>query len=349
MLTALFLVGCGGGDEFSNASPETSAYQLELSGDPSEGISSQSADWGASRQALGAPVPEYLGHTRDAIHALNAAVASVLDPAADAVAANAHKLQTGDKRTYGPIDRGGATFLFFIAKVADKTFGWELQAKPLGGADAQYVKVMGGAFHQGDQPRRGEGVIGADLDKLASVDNTFHGNGQMLVGFAHVGGFKVLAYGLHQFSPDVTQFDPVDAAFWGWKGPLGEAHVKLAVYANLADTPTAAKELLLLHARWLPGVGGRTDAIAVGGDVPQGHAIAIDACWDRDGSDVDGFLLVRDCTASSGGMASCSVIKTAGSPAHCALGDEELPAQDPLDATQDPGAPKTLTPPASMP
>jgi hypothetical protein len=348
LTVSLLGTGCQANDEFANASPQTSAYQLELTGDSTEGLSTQSADWGAATQALGVQPPEYLGHTQDAIRALNQAVAAVLDPAADAVAANAGKLQTGDTRNFGPVDKNGATFLFTMTKAADKTFGWLLQAKPIGGADSQYVKVMGGLFHAGDQPHLGEGIIGADLDKLASVDSQFHGNGQMLVGFAHVQGFKILTYALHQFSPDVTQFDPVDAVFWGWKGPLGEAHVKLALYANLADTATAAKELLLLHARWLPGVGGRADALALGGDVPQGSVIAVNACWDRDGSDVDGFLLVRQCTGSPAGV-GCTVLKTAGSPANCKLDDEELPAQDPMDATQDPGAPQTTTPPTSMP
>jgi hypothetical protein len=331
-----------------NASPESAALQLELTGDSSEGLAAESADWGASRQALSGNAPEYLQHTRDAIKALNTAVAKVVEPAAAAVAANAQKLQVGDKRSYGPTDKGGATFMFNMVKITDRVFGWELQAKPIGGADAQYVKVMGGIFHQGDLPHRGEGAMGADLDKLASVDNTFHGNGQILIGFAHVGGYKILTYALHQFSPDVTQFEPVDAVFWGWKSPLGEAHVKLAAYANIADSATAAKELLLLHARWLPGVGGRADALALGGDVTEGHVIAVNACWDRDGSDVNGFLLVRACAAGSG-LAGCTVIKTAGSPANCRLDDEQLPAQDPMDATQDPGAPQSTTPPASMP
>jgi len=351
VVTSLFAVACGGGDEFSDATPESAALQIELTGDSSEGLDSQSADWGgAATQALTGQPPEYLQHTKDAIKALNAAVAKVVDPAAAAVAANAQKLQVGDKRSYGPKDQGGATFMFYMTKIADKTFGWELQAKPIGSADSAYVKVMGGLFHQGDQPHRGEGVMGADLDKLASVDATFHGNGQLLVGFAHVLGYKILTYALHNFSPDVTQADPIDAVFWGWKGPLGEAHVKLAAYANLADTPTAAKELLLLHARWLPGVGGRADAIAAKGDVPDGHVIVANACWDRDGSDVDGYLIVRDCQATSTTV-GCTVIKTVGQLSNCAHGldDEQLPPSDPMDATQDPGAPKTTAPPASMP
>jgi hypothetical protein len=347
--TVVLAAACGGDDGFSDAQPETSAYQMELTGDSTEGLTtSTQSDWGAATQALSAPVPEYLGHTRDAIKALNDAVKSILAPAEQAIAASAGKTQIGDTRTFGPTDQGQATYLFIMKRVDARTFGWELQAKPQGAPDSAYVKVMGGAFVKGDLPRRGTGVFGADLDKLASVDAAFHGNGQMLVGFAHVGGYKVLAYGLHNFSPDVTQFDPIDAVFSGWKGPLGEAHVRLAAYANIQDSPTPAKELVLLHARWLPGVGGRADAVAVAGDVPQGHAIVANSCWDRDGSDVDGFLRVRDCAVDQIGDVSCTVIRTAGDPANCAV-DEQLPTTDPMNAPQDPGAPTTVTPPTSMP
>jgi hypothetical protein len=345
------LPACAADDGFSSAQPETSAYQLELTGNgASEGITT--ADWhGAMTEALSTSAPEYLQHTRDAIKALNDAVARILDPVAHAIAATARTEPIGQSVTYGPHDEAGATYKFIETRIDAKTFGWELDAKPLGAADSMYQKVMGGLFHLGDQPRRGEGIFGADLDKLAAVDATFHGNGQMLVGFAHVGGYKVLAYGLKNFSPDVTQFDPIDAVFSGWKGPLGEAHVRLGVYANLADSPTDAKELVLLHARWLPGVGGRADAVAVAGDVPAGHAWVANSCWDRDLSDVDGFFLLRDCSLDALGLPSCTVIRAVGQPSSCApdLADEQLPSKDPMDTTQDPGAPTTAMPPASMP
>lgn len=342
---------CGGSDEFTNATPETAALQMELTGDATgEGLSASSADWGVREQALSGDLPEYLRHTRDAIKALNDAVATVLKPVEAAVAANIGQLQTGDVRTYGPHDQGATTFLFYVKKLGTKDFGWRLDAKPQGAPDAHYVTVMGGLFHLGDQPHRGVGAMGADLDKLASVDSDFHGAGQLLVGFAHVAGYKILTYGLLNFSPDVRSFDPVDAVFTGWKGPLGVAHVRLATYANLEDSPTPAKELVGLHARWLPGVGGRADAIAVGGDVPQGHAWVANSCWSRDLTDVDGYYAIRDCTGTPASF-TCNVIKTAGQLSNCArdLADEQLPPMDPKDKTPEPGAPMQPAVPGAMP
>lgn len=345
------LGGCGSSQEFLDATPDTQSLQMELTGDAtSEGLATSSADWGAATQALSGPVPEYLAHTRDAIHALNQAVATVLQPIGEAVADTHAQIPTGDVRVWGPHDHGAATFRFTMKKIAPKTFGWKADVKPLGADDSAYVTVMGGAIQLGDLPHRGKGMMGIDLTKLASVDSDFHGNGQMLVGFAHVGGFKVLAYGLHDFSPDVTSFDPIDAVFSGWRGPDGGAKVRLALWANLADSPTPAKELAVLRARWLPGVGGRADAIATSGDVPAGHAFVANACWDRDLSDVDGFYVLRDCSLNNLDV-DCTVIKTAGQPSNCApdLADEELPSTDPMDPTQESGAPAQPSMPSAMP
>ena len=350
----LFAVGVMAGcqnDDFASATPEASALQMEFTGDTAaEGLTAASADWGASEQALSGSVPEYLGHTRDAIRALNTAVAAVLTPIAEAIAKAGPKESVGDVRTWGPHDHGSATYLFTMKKLADKSFGWVLQAKPQGAADASYATVMGGLFAAGDLPHRGRGAMGVDLDKLALVDASFHGNGQMLVGFAHVSGYKVLAYGLKNFSPDVSTYDPVDAVFSGWRGPDGGARARLAVYANIADSATDAKELVLLRARWLPGVGGRADGLVTAGDVPAGHVLVANSCWSRDLTDVDGFYAIRDCSVGAVGP-MCPVIKTAGKLSNCGRGldAEDLPPATPTDPTQEPGAPVEPAIPTSMP
>ena len=349
LLSLGLIAGCGK-DEFADATPQTSALQMELTGDSSEGLTAQSADWGAQRQALSTALPEWLQHTKDAIAALNGAVAKVLAPVEQAIAANAGKLATGDTKTYGPVDKDGATFQFIMKKIDANTFGWVLEAKPQGAADSAYVVVLAGAIQKGTEPHHGRGIMGADLDKLATVDASFHGSGQLLVGFAHVSGFKVLAYGLHNFSPDVSQYEPVDAIFSGWKGPDGVARVRLAAYANIQDTPTDAKELSIMRARWLPGVGGRADAIAAKGDIPAGHVYVANACWDRDQSDVNGFYALRDCQVGFL-TTNCTVVKTAGQLTNCARGldDEQLPPMDPMDPTQEQGSPEQPTIPSTMP
>src|SRR5690606_3712731 len=153
--------------------------------------------------------------------------------------------------------------------------------------DSAYEAVMGGLFQAGELPRRGRGTMGIDLDRLARVDADFKGSGQLLVGFAHVLDYKVLAYRLRNSSPAVTAHPPVDAIFSGWRAPTGVRRVRLAVHANVADSPTAAEELVLVRSRWLPGLGGRADAVVLSGDVPAGRALVANACWRREADGVD--------------------------------------------------------------
>lgn len=359
-LTTVFLAGVmaaagckAGNDEFDDATPELSALTMEVTGDPNaESIGTSSADWGESQQALGsqpANLPEYLRHTRDAVKALNDAVAAILKPIIDAIAANGKNAQVGDTRVFGPHDRGTATFKFIIKKVAPRSFGWALIGKAQGADDSTYAPVMAGAIQVGELAHRGRGTMGADLDRLASIDSDFKGSGKLLVGFAHVAGYKVLAYGLSNFSPDVTKHDPIDAVFSGWRGPLGGTRVRLAVHANVEDSPTDAREIVVLRARWLPGFGGRADAVATQGDVPAGHFIVANSCWDRDlNGGVSGFLLVRDCQP---GLLSCTVMRAEGELKNCARGleDEQLPPQTPTDPALETGAPEMPAIPPAMP
>lgn len=356
MFALVLAAGCDRGAEFVNATPENETLTMELTGDGAdEGLAPASSDAvegvGEAQAALSGPVPEYLGHARDGVRAVNQAIVRILTPIIEAVRDEGAQAQIGATRKFGPKDHGAATFVFYVKRIDGNTFGWRLDAKPQGAADSAYVQVMGGLYTVGLLPHRGRGVMGADLDKLATVDSQFHGAGQMLVGFAHVGGYKILAYGLKGFSPDVTTFDPVDAVFAGWRGPAGVTRVRVAAYANVADSPTAAKELTFLRARWLPGVGGRADARIRGGDVPAGRVLIVNSCWSRDLTDVDGFLLVRDCEAGHLIPQGCTVVRTAGVPANCArdLATEELPPEDPTSPDPEAGAPESITPPSTMP
>jgi hypothetical protein len=345
-------VGCAPHtNEFENATPDTSGYTLEITGDAKgEGLSTASlaADGvGVVSQGLTGALPEYLQDTREAVRALNDGVRAVIDPIVDLVAT--HPLAAGDKQVWGPKDRGTATYRFIVARGLERRFGWLLQAKPIGAPDSAYQVVMGGVIVPGDLPHRGRGAMGVDLDKLSTIDTTVTGRGQLLVGFAHVLGFKVLKYALHQFTPDPAQFAPIDALFGGWRGPQGRTEVKVAVHANLEGTATAAAELAVLHARWLPGVGGRVDAVATSGDVPAGKAVVAFQCFNKDCGVAGSFTLVSLCDI--GAPASCVPVKTDGVPANCANGltDDATPASDPMADQALSGAPEDPPLPSAMP
>jgi hypothetical protein len=174
--------------------------------------------------------------------------------------------------------------------------------------------------------------------------------GKLFVGFAHgPNGGKVLVYGLKQFTPDPAERAAIDAAFVGWRGPGGATAVRLFTHANIPESATAAQEKTAMRLRWLPTLGGRIDALAWDGDVPANHVYVVNACWNV--QKAQGFLRVRDCQRTDTG-GTCEVKKLEGDPQNCALGlrEEQLPADDPNDASAESGAPETSeAPPSDMP
>lgn len=356
LLSALVVMAtaCGraGDDEFAEATPDLEGLSLEISGDGSEGAALVSEDGlGQSAQGLGENAPELLKNARQGVAYLNANVKRIVEPIAELVAAGASKTSTGDTKVYGPKDKGNVTYRFTIKRTAPKRFGWRLEAKPLGSDDSAYQVVMGGFITKEGQPRphRGRGAIGIDLDALKSIDGTLTGQGKLLCGFAHVGDAKVLAYSLKGFTSDPAVHAPVTAAFVGHRlMPSRATRIRLATLHDLADSPTDLKELVRARVRYLPGVGGRADALATGGDVPEGKVYVASACWDA--QEQEGFAVLRLCV--KGQPASCEIVAKRGEISNCKPGleAEALPPENPEDATLEDESPaEDVSAPASMP
>jgi hypothetical protein len=342
---ALFsTAGCHKADSYDEGMPETAGYTLEVTGDEN-GVASNGL--GTQQAALSGKdvVGGTFQRTKDAVQAVNDGVHKVLDPLAVLIGSPDYTLE-GSARVYA-FTHDGVDFKFTIDRILALTFVWKLDAKPQGAADTAFVRVMTGAFKRGDLPRRGRGVIGFDLSAYAGVDASFHGTGQLLVGFAHVAGHKVLRFAAKEFSSDVTKWETVSALFSGWRGPLGGTDVRVAAYANLPETATDAKELGLLHARWHIGIGGRVDAAAAGGDVPADHAIVTFACYRVNDLGREGYLAVADCDATT---QSCTAMQTDGQLSDCLpeFLTDETPDADPstaplpADAPEDPGLPTSM-------
>lgn len=338
--------GCQRHSDYDDAMPETSAYTLELTGDEGSSLTKSSDDVGSAQQALSGQeaVGNTLQRTKDAVEALNAGIHQIMDPLAALVGAPNYAV-AGEAHVF-EFDHSDVHMRFAIARFLGNRFVWKLDAKPQGGADTAYVRVMTGAFARGEVIRRGRGLIGFDLSAMASVSPSYKGTGQLLVAFAHVAGHKVLRFAAKDYSADVTQHDPVSALFSGWRGPLGGTDVRAAAYANLPDSATSAKELTLMHAQWRADIGGRVDAVAAGGDVPANHAIVAFACYRANQAD-EGYLRVADCDAAA---LSCTPIATEGLLTNCIAGmqTDELPNTDPnvaplpKDAPEDPGIPTVM-------
>ncbi|MHB8877415.1 MAG: cupredoxin domain-containing protein [Myxococcaceae bacterium] len=348
---ALLLAGgCGRGadDKYAEATPDFAGLSMEISGAASEG-SALVSDEGAQRQALGGSAIEYLENARTTVGHLNAAVKRAVTPIAELVAANAGKAAPGDVMVYGPKDRGTATYKFTIKKLTEIRFGWKLEAKAIGAADTDYRIVAAGALTKGQQPHRGRGSIGVDLTALKAIDTTVKAEGRLFCGFAHVGDTKTLVYLGKGFTTDPATMQPTDGAFVGHRlMPSKATAVRLVSLTNLADSPTVAKELVRTRVRFIPGVGGRADILATGGDVPAGKAYWGSACWDA--QEEEGFAILRLCT--KGPPVDCQVIATRGLLSNCRPGleTEQLPPEDPQATELEPEAPADeVSPPAAMP
>lgn len=354
---AALAAGCGGqqqpNQEFADATPDVSGQALEVSGDPSEGVAAI-ADPGdgygtdESRLATG---PEYLRNVREAIRELNEHVRKLLEPVAALIVETAKAGQ--DQAVYGPKDRGNATFLLTVKRLAPNKYGWKLEAKPLGGQDSQYVKVAAGRMVKGAAPHRGRGVLGLDLDAYASVDSSFKGQGRLMNAFAHQGEHKVLVYRLKGFTPDPAVHAPVDAAFAGHRlMPSRETRVRVASLTDLVPGP-AGRELVLSRAHFIPGVGGRADIGVAGGDVAAGTYYFGRACWDR--SELETFKILAQCEIGKlPSPSTCTVLKLVGDRSTCAeaLGADADVGTDARDSTDlEPGAPTNTDepPPEAIP
>lgn len=345
----MVLAACGrqDDDQFAEATPDLAGLTLELTGAAEE--KALVSEEGVQRQGLHAEAPQLLKETRQAIGWLNAHVRKVVEPIAELVAAGGAKIAPGDSRVYGPKDRGNATFRLTVKRLSAERFAYKLEAKPLGSGDEAYKLVAGGTLAKGQLPHRGRGTFGVDVDALKSVDSSVKGAGKLFCGFAHVGDTKTLLYMLKGFSPDTSTIEPVTAAFVGHRlMPSRATRIRLAALTNLENSPTAAKELVRARVRYLPGVGGRADALATGGDVPQGKVYFASACWDA--QEHEGFAVLRLCTR--GDLTSCQVLATRGQRENCKPGleSEAAPPENELDGALEEGAPaEGVVAPTEMP
>ena len=121
-------------------------------------------------------LPNFLLDARAHVRDLNEGVRKVMAPIAE-IAKNHPDVATGTVHVWPPKDVGNLTFRFTMKKLAEKSFGWKLEAKPKGGEDSAYKVAMGGRFQKGELPRRGRGEMGVNLNVLKDMDSTFMGQG----------------------------------------------------------------------------------------------------------------------------------------------------------------------------
>ena len=347
-----FAVGCGGNGagnvedtEYVEALPDLAGVSLEISGSASEqGAALTGADFGVYEAALAGSGPEFLEGARMKVQALNGALKQAVTQVVALANGDLKEAEAGDVLTYGPKDGANATFLLKVKKQGAGRFAWKLEARPLGSEDeAAYKVVAVGRMVRGTEPHRGRGSIGLNLDNLKAVAPATTGEGKLLASFAHPAtGGKALAYRLVGFTPNVDNHEPVTGAFVGHKLEGGATRIRIFGKHNLAQTATEEKETVFSRIAYKPGVGGRADIVAKGGDIAEGVFYIGSACWDAQEQEL--FKVLRQCTVGQP-LTSCEQVFIEGERTACPAaefrGDVEPPSQEPGSATPEPGAPET--------
>ncbi len=380
VLLVLSATACGGAAtnpaaELQAATPDVAGLALETSGGAADGLASPGTAAELATAAV-ATAPscqpyEYLCNIQAALLGLNRFVRAAVEPV-EALAQTAPTSLAAGVAVFGPVAYPSGTavadFRLTVRKSAPGSFGWKLEGKPDGSADAAYVLVAAGRVTrvEGDLPHRGHGALGIDLDALFSLNPVgapalWNGEGKVLIGFGHAGTAKAVVYVLDKFSPDrIAQPSVTSGALAGYKTADGITRVRIVDRAEYLGPPAGAADAgpedLLARAGWFPGKGGRAAVVVTGGDVP---AYEVDfflglSCFDATAKDV--YRALYGCAAGV-----CTVVENAPSgyntgdrsacDASTDIGIDELrpPSADPSSTAEEPGAPATPdAPPATL-
>jgi hypothetical protein len=346
---SLHLAACGAArtdaTEDLSGVPELGAVEMSLTEDANaEGTSTEhdavDPSTASADDLMLMDVPEEnsasdLRQAQAGIRQLNQALRGFLRPIAALVRETEPTRQAGAVKQWGPITHGETEYRFLLRKATDGRHTWRLDARSAGSQDS-FTRVAVGALAVGSKVRRGAGALGVDLDALGSVNPDVAARGEILVGFRHAKAGTTVSYGLRNFTHDPSTSDGIDAVLRAVHLKNGFNRVRLAYRGNLPETATDAPELILARLRHQRAVGGRSDLLVVGGDVPSGTSWVISQCWDR--GQQDQFRVVRLCkSATDIDLSSCTIQSTSGDEHSCgaSLGNAELPPIDPAAPAAD--------------
>lgn len=210
-----------------------------------------------------------------------------------------------------------------------RLYGFLLEGRPEGGADADFVPVFAGegvVRPRFDGKKRGAGRVGYNLDNF----NALTGNGptgKIGVGYRAVGRVRQLNVGLKGFTRDGEE--PINALYRyrqligvGGKVTLTARADLIAEDENgdLIQGEDGLVERNRVSLGWLRDKGGRAAVVHCDGTLGEGQCIRRSQCWRKEGE------LTQDETGEVTDAPSFT-------PAHCPMADvDPVPGEDELPA-----------------
>ncbi len=345
---ALTATACGNAsqdptsEDALEGAPELAAVQMSLTSSSEDGLAGADemiapAELADDMDLLEVPedAAEDMVSGQHAVRDLNQALRSFLRPIVQLVRATEPDARVGAISSWGPIAKDGVEYRLLLRRAAEGRFTWRLDARP---ADAKgaYRRIALGRLVRGSEARRGKGAMGVDLDALAELNGDVRARGKLLVGFRHGDAGTTVGYGLRSFTPDVDEKPAIDAVFRGVHLKSGFNRLRLAYHGNVPDSASDAEELVLARLRHARGIGGRSDLVILGGDVPTGQMWVRSQCWTAKLSKT--FSEVQLCPVEAPlDLSACAVLETEGDVTACdkTLRDPELPPSDPEAPMED--------------
>jgi hypothetical protein len=293
-------------------------------------------------------MPELLDKAHRAADDINYGVRSALDPVKDLI--KTKPIQNTDNIVFGPANHASGNYQFTVKQLsmADKRYGWKLEARPQSSTGA-FTLVAGGVIAVGDTDRRGQGVVGIDCGALAAADSSLTCQGKLLIGFNdHDNDTKVLNVGVSNYTPDPSTVPALTADVLEWRQGTREIHVRLAAKTNLAATATSAPETVVMKLLWMQNAGVRVDAVATGGDIPSGQVLEVASCVPSDLNLAEASTSSQICTTGASGCTATAGSMTTAPTCPSGLGTADMPNADPTASDPPGGAPQMPTQPTTF-
>jgi len=162
-----------------------------------------------------------------------------------------------------------------------RTFVWYAAGRPLGGGEDAWVIFLAGgakplATANGTVNRMG--IVEVDMEAVRSLDPTEDDVGNATYAFVeNIDSYAVAAVGEGVWS-DNTHTAVSDVTYFYGRSSEGYTVLEFDTNVDVANVAGEALESLHVTTGWLDSGDGRSDAQAIGGDLPPGGA-SLTECW----------------------------------------------------------------------